>query len=158
MTSYFSIPAWRIPWIEEPGGLQSMGSQSWTRLSACVHTHTHTQLKILHATSKTWCSQINRYLFWKFSLLRKKKRNISVGLGQGPGSPSRDIHNIISEIFCRTKTATKHCFQCSGILGHLYLTFPGFLIPSVNISRCSSDWWEYLKICNKHLAVTTSEY
>ena len=21
------IPAWEIPWIEEPGGLQSMGSQ-----------------------------------------------------------------------------------------------------------------------------------
>ena len=26
--------AWRIPWTEEPGGLQSMGSQSRTRLSA----------------------------------------------------------------------------------------------------------------------------
>ena len=25
-----SIPARRIPWTEEPGGLQSMGSQSWT--------------------------------------------------------------------------------------------------------------------------------
>ena len=25
--------AWRIPWTEEPGGLQSIGSQkSWTRL------------------------------------------------------------------------------------------------------------------------------
>ena len=28
-----SIVAWRIPWTEEPGGLQSMGSQSGTRLS-----------------------------------------------------------------------------------------------------------------------------
>ena len=27
-----SILAWRIQWIEEPGGLQSMGSQSQTRL------------------------------------------------------------------------------------------------------------------------------
>ena len=26
MTTYCSILAWRIPWIEEPGGLQSMGS------------------------------------------------------------------------------------------------------------------------------------
>ena len=25
-----SILAWRIPWTEEPGGLQSMGSQSRT--------------------------------------------------------------------------------------------------------------------------------
>ena len=28
MATYSSIPAWRIPWIEEPGGLQSMGSQT----------------------------------------------------------------------------------------------------------------------------------
>ena len=27
-----SILVWRIPWTEEPGGLQSIGSQSWTRL------------------------------------------------------------------------------------------------------------------------------
>ena len=27
MTTHFSIPAWKIPWSEEPGGLQSMGSQ-----------------------------------------------------------------------------------------------------------------------------------
>ena len=26
MTTYSSILAWRIPWIEEPGGLQSVGS------------------------------------------------------------------------------------------------------------------------------------
>ena len=27
MVVYSSILAWRIPWTEEPGGLQSMGSQ-----------------------------------------------------------------------------------------------------------------------------------
>ena len=27
MTTRSSILAWRIPWTEEPGGLQSMGSQ-----------------------------------------------------------------------------------------------------------------------------------
>ena len=25
MTTHSSIPAWRIPWTEEPGGLQSIG-------------------------------------------------------------------------------------------------------------------------------------
>ena len=29
---YSNILAWRIPWTEEPGGLESTGSQSWTRL------------------------------------------------------------------------------------------------------------------------------
>ena len=33
MATHSSSLAWRIPWTEEPGGLQSMGSQkSWTRL------------------------------------------------------------------------------------------------------------------------------
>ena len=27
MATHCSILAWKIPWIEEPGGLQSMGSQ-----------------------------------------------------------------------------------------------------------------------------------
>ena len=28
MATHSSIPAWKIPWTEEPGGLQSMGSQT----------------------------------------------------------------------------------------------------------------------------------
>ena len=39
--AYYSILAWRIPWTEEPGGLQSMGSQSQTQLSD-HHCHFHT--------------------------------------------------------------------------------------------------------------------
>ena len=33
MAAHSSILAWRIPWTEEPSGLQSMGSQSQTQLS-----------------------------------------------------------------------------------------------------------------------------
>ena len=33
MATHSSILAWKIPWTEEPGGLQSMGLQSQTRLS-----------------------------------------------------------------------------------------------------------------------------
>ena len=40
MATHSSVPAWRIPWTEEPGGLQSMGSQrvrhNWNNLA---HTH-----------------------------------------------------------------------------------------------------------------------
>ena len=38
MTSHSSFPAWRIPWTEEPGEPQSMGSQSQT----CLETNTFT--------------------------------------------------------------------------------------------------------------------
>ena len=33
MATNSSILAWRIPWTEELGKLQSVGLQSWTRLS-----------------------------------------------------------------------------------------------------------------------------
>ena len=39
MATHSSILAWRIPRTEEPGGLQSMGSQSQTRLSTHVDTY-----------------------------------------------------------------------------------------------------------------------
>ena len=31
MATHSSIPAWRVPWTEEVGGLQSMGSQGVRR-------------------------------------------------------------------------------------------------------------------------------
>ena len=53
MATHSSILAWRIPWIEEFGGLQSIGSQrvghDWSDL-ACMHAHTSkVMLKILQA-------------------------------------------------------------------------------------------------------------
>ena len=36
--THSGILAWRIPWTEEPGGLQPMGSHSRARLSS-MHTH-----------------------------------------------------------------------------------------------------------------------
>ena len=33
MATYSSILAWKIPWTEKPGRLQSVGSQSQTQLS-----------------------------------------------------------------------------------------------------------------------------
>ena len=42
MAPHSSTLAWRIPWTEEPGGLQPMGSQSQRRLSDFTFTfHFH---------------------------------------------------------------------------------------------------------------------
>ena len=46
MATHSSILAWRIPWTEEPGGLQSMGSQNQTRLT---QLSTHTALENLES-------------------------------------------------------------------------------------------------------------
>ena len=37
VATHSSILAWKIPWTEKPGGLRSMGSQSWTWLSTVLH-------------------------------------------------------------------------------------------------------------------------
>ena len=42
MATHSSILASRISRTEEPGGLQSMGSQSWTQLSTQPHRPKHT--------------------------------------------------------------------------------------------------------------------
>ena len=39
LATHSSVLAWEIPWTEEPGELQSMGSQSQTQLS--MHTRKH---------------------------------------------------------------------------------------------------------------------
>ena len=51
--NHSSILAWKIPGTVEPGGLQSMGSQSWTQLNmhVCTHTHTHTHT---HTSPNHW--------------------------------------------------------------------------------------------------------
>ena len=39
MVIHSSILAWKIPWTEEPGGLQSIVLQSWIQLIDWAHMH-----------------------------------------------------------------------------------------------------------------------
>ena len=57
MASHSSTLAWKIPWTEEPGGLQSMGSLSQTRLSDFTFTfHFHALEKEMatHSSVLAW--------------------------------------------------------------------------------------------------------
>ena len=45
MATHSSTLAWKIPWTEEPGRLQSMGSRSQTRLSDFIFTFMHWRRK-----------------------------------------------------------------------------------------------------------------
>ena len=44
MSTHSSILSWRIPWTEEPGGLQSLkgGKESDMHTYTCAHARTHT--------------------------------------------------------------------------------------------------------------------
>ena len=51
MAAHSSVLAWRIPWTEEPAGIQSMGSQrvrcDWVHARACARARTHTYTPLL---------------------------------------------------------------------------------------------------------------
>ena len=54
VSTHSSILAWRLPWTDEPGGLQSMGLHSRTRLKRLrrhAHTHTHTHSGLCYTWS-----------------------------------------------------------------------------------------------------------
>ena len=48
MATHSSILAWRIPWTEEPGGLQSKGSQRVRHDWASEHINTHVIFKTIY--------------------------------------------------------------------------------------------------------------
>ena len=56
MATYSSIPAWEVPWTEEPGGLQSMGQQSWTGLKR-LNDNKRNQSEILYPSFLPWSSE-----------------------------------------------------------------------------------------------------
>ena len=45
MATHSSILAWRIPWTEEAGGLQSLGCKELDTTEVTKHTHTQTNVR-----------------------------------------------------------------------------------------------------------------
>ena len=57
MAPHSSTLAWKIPWTEEPGGLQSMGSLSRTRMSDfpfIFHFHALEKEMAIHSSVLAW--------------------------------------------------------------------------------------------------------
>ena len=56
MATHSSILAWEIPWTEEPGSLQSMGSQKESEMTQQLNnnqcTHTHIEFSVSTLISK----------------------------------------------------------------------------------------------------------
>ena len=77
MAPHSSTLAWKIPWTEEPGGLQSMGvAKSWTRLSKFTFTF-H-----FHALEKEMATH-SIVLAWRIP-----------GMGEPGGLPSMGSHRV----------------------------------------------------------------
>ena len=71
MATHSNILAWRIPWTEKPGGLQSMGSQSRTWLTDSDSTAQDSDLQVLLEA------------FFLPRLDQRIGRWLCLGLGQG---------------------------------------------------------------------------
>ena len=54
--THSSILAWGIPWTEEPGRLQSIGSQRVGHDGANKHTRTHWYLLYTDTVTGTWAA------------------------------------------------------------------------------------------------------
>ena len=76
MATHSSILAWRIPWTEEPGRLQSMGLLSQTRLNDFTFTF-H-----FHALEKEMATH-SSVLAWRIP-----------GTGEPGGLPSMGLHRV----------------------------------------------------------------
>ena len=76
MTPHSSTLAWKIPWMEEPGGLQSMGSRRVRRLSDFTFTF-H-----FHALEKEMATHSN-VLAWRIP-----------ATGEPGGLPSMGPHRV----------------------------------------------------------------
>ena len=53
MATHYSMLTWNIPWTEEPGRLQSNGSQRVRNYWMTKHTHTHTYLDTFMGSNYT---------------------------------------------------------------------------------------------------------
>ena len=96
MTTHYSILAWRIQWTEEPVGLQSIGSHSWTRLKhqsvhAQTQTHTQTHTSPPHSLSKgPWRTSLQLV-----SLVTKEPTWHRFPLKPPPAPRSQDCHHVL---------------------------------------------------------------
>ena len=59
MAAHFSTIAWKTPWMEEPGRLQSMGLQRVRHDWEALHTHTHTHTHVPIPDSFDYCCFFN---------------------------------------------------------------------------------------------------
>ena len=72
MATHSSILAWGIPWTEEPGGLQSTGSLSQTRLSTSCHK----------VGTPSWCQRTRHDAETSLSQVIKHRFFLKVGMFQ----------------------------------------------------------------------------
>ena len=69
MATHFNILAWRIPWAEEPGGLQFMGLQRVRHDSFIIYSFISINLNRIRVTINIFKVQFHKNILLESSLL-----------------------------------------------------------------------------------------
>ena len=96
MATHSSIPAWEIPWTQEPSQLQSIGSQR------VRHDKSHGQRSLVGCSPRSrWESGTTEWLHFHFYALEKEMATYSSvlawripGMGEPGGLPSMGSHRV----------------------------------------------------------------
>ena len=81
MTTHSSIFTWRIPWTEEPGGLQSIGSQRVEHDQVTKHAHSTLLILIVVGDALPVVPQLYFLPFWDLQEDSKPSPFLSNGCG-----------------------------------------------------------------------------
>ena len=160
MTTHSSILAWRIPWTEEPGGLQSMGSQE-SDMTKQLSTHTNVSIKDLTAI----------FIIIELGLWERKTTEVKC-----------HFHYIISRVVVQSLShallfVTPWTAACQASLSftiprsllkfisielvmlsnHLFLCHPLLFLPSILPSIRSFPMNRLFTLCGQGIGVLASE-
>ena len=116
MATHSSILAWEVPWTEEPGGLQSMGSQkSQTRLSSETTKLTNDNNNV----KKSWKREVTEDILWHcFYKMKMARKPITIGETQIKN------HSEILPYACCCSVVQ----SCPTLYDPMDCSVPGFLV------------------------------
>ena len=122
MAAHSSTPAWEIPWMEEPGRLQSMGRPEKSDTTEWLHFHLH-----FRALEKEMANHAS-VLAWRIP-----------GTGESGGLPSMGSHRVRHDWSDLAAAAT------SGYCDHIgYLNYSNpatdHMVSSGSLCKWGTEW------------------
>ena len=142
MATHSSILAWRIPWTEEPGGLQSIGSQrvrhNWMPGAGILHIECILQIAYWvqhfpqHHLSGSGIAQLEFYHCWEQELCPwQRSWGRRLGTCKGGIEPQESPWKF-SSIYPQTRVCL-----LSALCFHLHLWLYGGLSPTTSLWKKS---------------------